>query len=151
MTRRIFPTSTPKTLPVLVALLAALLFAPAARADEDDDLQRQIDTQKSGVTDLERLDANRAAAGEIQRLKDWLAQAWELRSKHEPDEARAVLDRCLVQAELIRQVITAAQLRAEVADKEDKLKRTRAEIDQKRRALQDAQVKRKSLEPSLGQ
>ena len=31
----------------------------------------------------------------LQRLRDWLAQAWDLRNKHEPDLAREVLDRCL--------------------------------------------------------
>ena len=37
----------------------------AARAGEEDDLQRQIDTQKSSVADLERLDELKAVTDEI--------------------------------------------------------------------------------------
>jgi hypothetical protein len=144
----------PVTVTVLTTILSTvgcwLAFTPAARADEDDDLQRQIDTQKAGVPDLEHLDTRRAAAGEIQHLKDWLNVAWELRSKHEPDQAREVLDRCLSQAELVRQVIAADDLKAKVSAREDKLTRTRDEIAKKRKALQDAQVKKKALEPAVG-
>jgi hypothetical protein len=118
----------------------------AARADEEDDIQRQIDAQKSGVPDLEHLDRTHAAASEIQRLRDWLGTAWDLRNKHEPDEAREVLERCMAQAELVRQVITTAQLKAQVAEKEAKLDRTKTDTEKKKRALQDAQIKKKSLE-----
>jgi hypothetical protein len=133
----------------LVTLLTALPLA-SARADQEDDLQRQIDIQKAGVTDLERLDTHKAAGSDIQRLRDWLSEAWNLRSKHEPDEANVVLDRCVAQAELIRQIITASQLKAEVAQQEAKLKRTREEIEKKKKALTDMQVKRKALEPTVG-
>jgi hypothetical protein len=132
-------------LPIALALLVTGL-PRSARADEEDDIQRQIDSQKAGVPDLEHLDRTHAAASEIQRLRDWLGTAWDLRNKHEPDEAREVLERCMAQAELVRQVISTAQLKAQVAERETKLENTKTETDKKRRALMDAQVKKKSLE-----
>lgn len=132
-------------LPIALALLVTGL-PRSARADEEDDIQRQIDSQKAGVPDLEHLDRTHAAASEIQRLRDWLGTAWDLRNKHEPDEAREVLERCMAQAELVRQVITTAQLKAQVTEREAKLDHTKTETEKKRRALMDAQVKKKSLE-----
>lgn len=128
-----------------------MAFRPTpAHADEEDDLQRQVDTQKSGVPDLEHLDTRHAATTEIQRLKEWLAEAWDLRNKHDPDGAREVLDRCLSQAELIRQIIAASHLKAEVAAREQKLQQTRQEIERQKQALTEAQAKKKSLEQVLG-
>jgi hypothetical protein len=137
----------------IVALGIALVAATGSRsalADEDDDIQRQIEVQKAGVPDLEHLDRTHAATAELQRLRDWLGVAWDLRNKHEPDEARAVLERCMSQAELVRQLIAAAQAKAQVAERETKLDRTKAETEKKKRALQEAQIKKKSLEVSVG-
>lgn len=136
-------------LPIALALLVTGLLtglARSAHADEEDDIQRQIDSQKAGVPDLEHLDRTHAAAPELQRLRDWLGTAWDLRNKHEPDEAREVLERCMAQAELVRQVINTAQLKAQVTEREAKLEHTKTETEKKRRALMDAQVKKKSLE-----
>src|SRR3954471_5503723 len=127
-------------------VLAATTASKSALADEEDDIQRQIDSQKAGVPDLEHLDRTHAAAPEIQRLRDWLGTAWDLRNKHEPDEAREVLERCMAQAELVRQVITTSQLKTQVTEREAKLDHTKTETEKKRRALMDAQVKKKSLE-----
>jgi len=142
------------SLRVAAAALALLLVTGAARsrawADEEDDIQRQIDVQKSGVADLEHLDRQHAATSEIQRLRDWLGQAWDLRNKHEPDDAREVLERCVSQAELVRQVITAAQLKTQVADREAKLNATKAETEKKKKALLDAQVRKRALEQPGG-
>ena len=142
------------SLRVAAADLALLLVTGAARsrawADEEDDIQRQIDVQKSGVADLEHLDRQHAATSEIQRLRDWLGQAWDLRNKHEPDDAREVLERCVSQAELVRQVITAAQLKTQVADREAKLNATKAETEKKKKALLDAQVRKRALEQPGG-
>lgn len=139
-----------RSLCVAAAAMSLLLVMGAARskawADEEDDIQRQIDIQKGGVSDLEHLDRMHAAQPEIQRLRDWLGQAWDLRNKHEPDDAREVLERCMAQTELIRQVITAAQLKAQVADKEAKLASTKAETEKKKKALMDAQVKKRALD-----
>ena len=136
--------------PLLLMLLTTVGLPRAARADEEDDIQRQIDAQKAGVPDLELLDRSHAAASEIQRLRDWLGQAWDLRNKHEPDEAREVLERCMAEAELVRQIITAAQLKAQVAEREAKLDRSKADIDKKRKALQEAQIKKRTLESAVG-
>jgi len=142
------------SLRVAAAALALLLVTGAARshawADEEDDIQRQIDVQKSGVADLEHLDRQHAATSEIQRLRDWLGQAWDLRNKHEPDDAREVLERCVAQAELVRQVITAAQLKTQVADREAKLNATKSETEKKKKALLDAQVRKRALEQPGG-
>lgn len=140
---------------VAAAALALLLVTGAARsrawADEEDDIQRQIDVQKSGVADLEHLDRQHAAASEIQRLRDWLGQAWDLRNKHEPDDAREVLERCVAQAELVRQVITAAQLKTQVAEREAKLASTKSETEKKKKALLDAQVRKRAMDPGGAQ
>lgn len=133
----------------LALALATLAPASAAWADEEDDIQRQIDAQKAGVPDLEHLDRSHAADSEIQRLRDWLGAAWDLRNKHETDEARNVLERCMAQAELVRQVISAAQLKAQVAERESKLDHTKAEIDKKKKALQETQIKKRSMEPGV--
>ena len=137
-------------LPLLLMVIATVGLPSAAHADEEDDIQRQIDAQKAGVPDLELLDRSHAATSEIQRLRDWLGQAWDLRNKHEPDEAREVLERCMAEAELVRQIITAAQLKAQVADREGKLDRTKAETEKKKKALQEAQIKKRSLESAVG-
>jgi hypothetical protein len=136
--------------PLLLMLLTTVSLPRAARADEEDDIQRQIDAQKAGVPDLELLDRSHAASSEIQRLRDWLGQAWDLRNKHEPDEAREVLERCMAEAELVRQIIIAAQLKAQVTDREAKLDRTKADIDKKKKALQEAQIKKRTLESAVG-
>src|SRR5947209_8382337 len=117
--------------------LALLLAGGAARAGEEDDLQRQIETQRSGVSDLERLDDLRATTDEITLLKSWLDEAWSLRSKHEYDQVREVLDRCLAQAELIRQKINASKLRAQVERRQAALQELRAKIMRVRKTLQD--------------
>ena len=118
----------------------------AAHAGEEDDLQRQIETQRSGVPDLERLDELHAAGDEIVLLKSWLDEAWSLRAKHEYDDVREVLDRALGQAELIRQKIAASKLRAQADKREAALQETRHKIDVARKALADTTIKKKALE-----
>src|SRR5579872_5688372 len=115
------------TLVVAIALTAA---SPAARAGEEDDLQRQIETQRAGVSDLERLDELHSASDEITLLKAWLDEAWALRAKHEYDEVREVLDRALAQAELIRQKTAASKLRAQADRRESALQETRRKTEQ---------------------
>ena len=130
----------------LVIALAFLGANDRLWAGEEDDLQRQIETQRSGVVDLERLDDLRATTDEITLLKSWLDEAWTLRSKHEYDQVREVLDRCLAQAELIRQKIAAAKLRAQAQRREAALAELQAKITRTRKSLQDTVVKKKSLE-----
>lgn len=131
----------------LLALALSLGMASSvARAGEEDDLQRQIETQRAGVTDLERLDDLKATTDEITLLKSWLDEAWSLRSKHEYDLVREVLDRALAQAELIRQKINAAKLRAQAQKREAALQELKTRIARTRKSLQDTVVKKKSLE-----
>ena len=117
-----------------------------AVAGEEDDLQRQIETQRAGVNDLDRLDDTRATTEEITMLRTWLDEAWNLRSKHEYDQVREVLDRCLSQAELIRQKTSAAKLRAQAQKREATVNELHAKIAQTRKALQETQIKKKALE-----
>jgi hypothetical protein len=130
----------------LVVALAMLTTTRTAFAGEEDDLQRQIETQRAGVADIERLDELHAAGDEITLLKAWLDEAWALRAKHEYDQVREVLDRALAQAELIRQKISASKLRAQADKREAALQETRRKTDQARKALADTVVKKKALE-----
>jgi len=130
----------------IVAVLLALLVSRPSLAGEEDDLQRQIETQRAGLNDLERLDDLHATTDELTLLKTWLDEAWSLRSKHEYDLVREVLDRCLGQAELIRQKIAAAKLRAQLQKRETSLREVRAKITAARKALQETTVKKKALE-----
>jgi hypothetical protein len=143
------PTAKVATLTLALLLAVPLLAARPVRAGEEDDLQRQIDTQRSGVNDLDRLDDLRATTEEITMLKTWLDEAWSLRSKHEYDQVREVLDRCLAQAELIRQKINAAKLRAQVQKREATVADLRAKIDRTRKSLLDTTVKKKALEGTV--
>jgi hypothetical protein len=117
-----------------------------ARAGEEDDLQRQIDTQKSSVADLERLDELKAVTDEIARLKSWLDEAWGLRAKHEYDQVRVVLDRSLKQEDLIRAAITVSKLRAQEQKREVSLKEVKDKIARTRKSLQETSDKKKALE-----
>jgi hypothetical protein len=134
-----------RTLQVLT-VAASLGAATGVWAGEEDDLQRQIETQRSGVADLERLDELKATTDEITMLRAWLDEAWALRSKHDYDQVREVLDRALKQADLIRAKITVSKLRAQAQKREAALQDTRTKIAQSRKALQDTTLKKKVLE-----
>lgn len=134
---------------VAIALLLPMLASGVARAGEEDDLQRQIETQRAGVNDLDRLDELRATTEEITMLKTWLDEAWSLRSKHEYDQVREVLDRCLAQAELVRQKINVAKLRAQAQKRETAFAELKAKIDKTRKALQETTIKKKALEGTV--
>jgi hypothetical protein len=129
-----------------VSLTLPGTLASIAWAGEEDDLQRQIETQRSGASDIERLDELHAAGDEILLLKSWLDEAWSLRSKHEYDQVREVLDRALAQAELVRQKINVSKLRAQADKREAAVKELNQKIEQARRALVGVAVKKKALE-----
>jgi hypothetical protein len=131
---------------VVIGLTLAGPVGGVARAGEEDDLQRQIDTQKSSVADLERLDELKAVTDEIARLKSWLDEAWGLRAKHEYDQVREVLDRSLKQEDLIRAEITVSKLRAQEQKREASLKEVKEKIARTRKALQETSDKKKTLE-----
>ena len=144
MRRRFTPTVR-----IAAVLLVLTLWSGAAPAGEEDDLQRQIDTQRSGLSDLDRLDELRTTGDEIALLRNWLDEAWNLRSKHEYDEVREVLDRCIAQAELIRQKINAAKLRAQVQKREAALEEVKDKIQKTKRALQEMTIKKRTLEGTV--
>jgi len=129
-----------------IGLGLTAVLSGAARAGEEDDLQRQIDTQKSSVADLERLDDLKAVTDEIARLKSWLDEAWGLRAKHEYDQVRTVLDRALKQEDLIRDLITVSKLRAQELKREAALKEIKDKIARTRKTLQETSEKKKTLE-----
>jgi hypothetical protein len=144
-----------RSLGILAAALGAFgsigltgLLAGTAHAGEEDDLQRQIDTQKASVADLERLDDLKAVTDEIARLKSWLDEAWGLRAKHEYDEVREVLDRALKQEDLIRAQIIVSKLRAQEQKHEMALKDVKERIARTRKTLQETTDKKKTLERS---
>jgi hypothetical protein len=136
---------------VMVLSVFLFLFAhvKSSWAGEEDDLQRQIETQRTGANDLDKLDDLHATTEEIILLKSWLDEAWRLRSKHEYDQVREVLDRCLGQAELIRQKINAAKLRAQLQKREAAVAELRAKIQRTRKALQETTIKKKALEGTV--
>lgn len=139
------PRRTLQAVVVAVGLVVSC-FAHKAVAGEEDDLQRQIETQRSGVTDLERLDELKATTDEITLLRAWLDEAWSLRSKHEYDQVREVLDRCLKQADLIRAKITASKLRAQLQRHESTLADLRAKISATKKSLQETVTRKRVLE-----
>ncbi len=139
---------------MLLSLLTATACATAggwplqAHAGEEDDLQSRIETQRSGVADLEKMDDLKAVPDEIVLLRAWLDEAWSLRSKHEYDQVREVLDRATAQAELIRAKITASKLRAQAQKHEAAVNDLKARIAKTRKALTDTMTKKKVLEGS---
>src|SRR5215468_10616711 len=87
------------------AALAALLLAPsgALARNPSSDLQREIDSGRAAVADLERLDERRAVSDETALLRSFYDEAGAWLAKQEWDRVREVLDRCNAQSELIRQ------------------------------------------------
>ena len=138
-----------RSLRILVAAAMCAAFAASPRAvlaGEEDDLQREIDNQRVSVADLERLDELKATGDEITLLRSWLDEAWSLRSKHEYDQVREVLERTRKQADLIRAKITASKLRAQAATRENALADVRAKIARNKKALAETLKKKKVLE-----
>jgi len=121
-----------------------------AHAGEEDDLQREIDTQRVSVADLERLDELKATGDEITLLRSWLDEAWSLRSKHEYDQVREVLERTRKQADLIRAKITASKLRAQATSREASLADVKGRIERTKKALADTLKRKKAIEAGDG-
>ena len=143
-----------RTRRMLLSLLTATTCAAAggwslpAHAGEEDDLQSRIETQRAGVADLEKMDDLKAVPDETTLLRAWLDEAWSLRSKHEYDQVREVLDRATAQAELNRAKITASKLRAQAQKHEAAVQELKARIAKTRKALSDTITKKKVLEGS---
>jgi predicted site-specific integrase-resolvase len=128
-------------------LFLAFLAVPVmARAGEADDLQRQIDYLKQTTTDLERQDDQKSVASDIMMMRSWLDNAWTLRSQEKYDEVRIILDRCEAQANMVRQLLTAAKLSAQAAAKEDDVKRAHNQLVRTKKAVENAKIQKARLE-----
>jgi len=130
-------------------VLAALLLLCGSQAwasQEAEDLKRQIESQRAAVSDLERLDDRHMVTDEITLLRTWLDEAWSQYSKEEWKKVREVVDRCIAQAELIRQKSTAAKMTAYANEREGQVKATREKIARTKAALLEAQATKKALE-----
>ncbi len=117
-----------------------------ARAGEADDLQRQIDYLKQTANDLERQDDQKAVKEEINFMRSWLDNAWNLRSQEKYDDVRKVLDRCDAQANMVRQKLIASKLAAQADAKEDEVKRAKKQLDRTRKALENAKIQKARME-----
>ena len=133
---------------VLATILAyGLLSSGRALANQEaEDLKRQIESQRAAVSDLDRLDDRHMVTDEITLLKSWLDEAWGQYSKEEYKKVREVVDRCLAQAELIRQKINAAKMTAYAQDRESAVRASRDKVAKTKQALLDAQSTKKALE-----
>jgi hypothetical protein len=133
---------------VLAWSLGLLLgFEGRALANQEaEDLKRQIESQRAAVSDLERLDDKRLVTDEITLLRSWLDEAWSQYSKEEWKKVREVVDRCIAQAELIRDKITAAKMTAYASDRETAVKATRDKVERTRKQLLEAQATKKAME-----
>jgi hypothetical protein len=129
-----------------VVALLLLCGGQALANQEGDDLKRQIESQRAAVSDLERLDDRRMVTDEITNLRSWLDEAWAQYSKEEYKRVREVVDRCIAQAELIRQKITAGKMTAYANDREGQVRTTREKIERTKKSLLDAQSTKKALE-----
>ncbi len=130
----------------LLAALLLLFGSQAWASQEAEDLKRQIESQRAAVSDLERLDDRHMVTDEITLLRTWLDEAWSQYSKEEWKKVREVVDRCIAQAELIRQKITAAKMTAYANDREAQVRATRDKIERTKKALLEAQATKKALE-----
>jgi hypothetical protein len=136
---------------ILAALCVWVLGVGAvARAGrEAEDLKRQIDAQRAAVVDFERLDPQRAVPDEIQNLRSWLDEAANLHTEKEYDKVREVLDRCIAQAELLRQKTAAYKLKAQLQERETGLKRSKDRVEKTKQAITQAQVNKKAMEMNV--
>jgi hypothetical protein len=133
---------------LVAAFMAIATGSNLALAGEEDDLQAQIEIQRTGAADLERLDELKAVGDELSALRAWLDEAWNLRSKHEYDQVREVVERARGQADVIRAKITVSKLKAQAAKREAAVLQLRAKIARTRKALAEATAKKKQLEGS---
>ena len=137
-----------KTIVSVLCLAGLSLLASVAQAGkaEASDLKRQIDSQRAAVSDLERLDEARKLTGETTLLRSWLDEADAQHAKEKWDEVRQVLDRCIAQAELVRQKTLAVRLMQKAEERERAAQASRDKLEATRRSLAYAQSSKKALE-----
>lgn len=118
-----------------VLLLATPFATKRVFGDEADDLARQIDVHRADAKDMEQLDKWHTAVADLTLLRLWLDDAWDLRSKHQYNGVRELLDRVDAQANLIRQEIKLGDLAAEVDRRETVVKETQLKLVGARQTL----------------
>jgi hypothetical protein len=128
---------------VIACLLSSIPLVGVARAD---DPRREIQLQRAAAQDLDALDTKKQVADEIALLRSWLDEAEKQRAREQAQRAREVLDRCQVQTDLIREKLTTARVVGEAAEHEKAAKDSRERLKATKKALEDALVKKKSLE-----
>lgn len=126
----------------IVGLVCAVSSARAGNAD----LQREIKVQQSAASDLAALDTAKVVQDEVALLKTWLDEAWTRQSKDQGGRARESLERCLAQADLIRQKLATAKLKADADAREKAAREARDKVQRTKKALDDAIVKKKAME-----
>jgi hypothetical protein len=129
-----------------LVVLGGLGAGQAWAGQEAEDLKRQIESERAGVPDLERLDDRHLVTEEITQLKSWLDEAWSQYSKEEWKKVREVIDRCVAQKALIRAKSSAVKMTAYAADREAAVRTTRDKIERTKKQLLDAQATKKALE-----
>jgi hypothetical protein len=117
-----------------------------ANKAEASDLRRQIDSQRSAVADLERLDDTHKTTAETTLLRSWLDEADAQHAKEKWDDVRLTLDRCIAQAELIRQKTIAAKLGQRADERERAATASKEKLEATKKALADAQTNKKAME-----
>ena len=130
----------------LIFCISLLLLWNGRANARPEDLKREIEAQQAAVSDLQRLDDRGAVTDELTLLRDWLDNAWGQYSKEEYDRVREILDRCIAQAELIRQKITAAHQKARADEREAAVRASRDKLERTKQALQQSLIKKKALE-----
>jgi hypothetical protein len=131
-----------------VAPLIWLLVGGVAHANkaEAGDLRRQIDSQRAAVADLERLDDTHKTQGEAALLRACLDEADAQHAREQWDKVRLTLDRCVAQAELIRQKTVAFRIGAQADDRERAARMSKEKLERTKKELADAQTTKKALE-----
>jgi len=130
----------------LFLFLAATAVPAMARAGEADDLQRQIEYLKQTTNDLSQQDDQKARTTDLTLMREWLDNAWNLRSQEKYDEVRIVLNRCEAQANMVRQRLITDKLAAQADAKEDEVKRVKERLERTKKALQDAKLQKARVE-----
>ncbi len=140
-----------KSTATALCIAASLAGGPLTRVAhagkaEASDLKRQIDSQRAAISDLERVDDGRRASGEVALLRSWLDEADALHAKESWDKVRIALDRCIAQAELIRQKTLSGKLTAQAEEREKAAAASKDKLEHTKKQLADAQVNKKALE-----
>jgi hypothetical protein len=130
----------------LFLFLASVAVPAMARAGEADDLQRQIEYLKQTTNDLGQQDDQKARTTDLTLMREWLDNAWNLRSQEKYDEVRIVLDRCEAQANMVRQRLIADKLAAQADVKEDEVKRAKERLERTKKALENAKLQKARVE-----